>query len=190
MPDSTTRRRIVLAVGIALAVVALWWIASASGLADAERIRRLVEDAGPLAPVVFVLVTAALFWVFLLIAPVWASPAIWPLPVAFALSFTGCLLGSLTAYAIARRLGAEWAARRIPAGIRRHQERLEARPLTTIVTLRLLLWANPFADLLIALSRISFRTYLVGTMIGLVPITAAHVLFAAGGLELVRSLWS
>ncbi len=183
-------RRIVLVFAIVLAAVALWWIASASGFADAERIRRLVEDAGPLAPVVFVLVTAALFWVFLLVPPVWASSAIWPLPVAFALSFAGCMLGSLTAYAIARRLGAEWAARRIPAGIRRHQERLEARPLATIVTLRLILWANPLADLLIALSRIPLRTYLIGTTIGLVPITAAHVLFAAGGLELLKSLWS
>ena len=183
-------RRIVLSVAIVLAAVALWWIASASGLADADRIRRLVEDTGPLAPVVFVLVTAALFWVFLLVPPVWASPAIWPLPVAFALSFTGCMLGSLMAYALARRLGAEWAARRIPAGIRRYQERLAARPLTTIVMLRLLLWANPFADLLIVMSGIPFRTYLIGTTIGLVPITAAHVLFAAGGLELLKSLWS
>jgi uncharacterized membrane protein YdjX (TVP38/TMEM64 family) len=180
--------RVFLAVCVGLAALALWWSGLVGELSDPERIRRLIEDAGVLAPVVFVLVTTASFWVFLLIPPVWASVTLWPLPVAFALSFASCILGSLLAYAAARRLGPEWAERRIPAGIRRHQERLEARPLTAIVVLRLVLWANPFADFLIALSRIPLRSYLIGTVVGLAPPTAGHVLFAAGGLELAKSL--
>lgn len=182
------RSRAPLVGCIGLAVIAVWWIASASGLGDAERIRGLVEDAGSLAPIVFVLLTTALFWAFLLVPPVWASVAIWPLPVAFALSFTACMLGSLIMYLVARRLGPDWAERRVPAAIRRHQARLEARPLTTIVLLRIVLWANPFADLLIALSRIPLRTYLVGTAIGLVPPTAGHLLLAAGGLQAAKTL--
>jgi uncharacterized membrane protein YdjX (TVP38/TMEM64 family) len=183
------RIRVFLAVCVCLAVLLLWWSGAASGLSDSDRIRRVVEDAGILAPIVFVLVTTASFWVFLLIPPVWASATLWPLPVAFALSFAACMLGSVLAYVAARQLGPEWAERRIPAGIRRHQERLEARPLAAIVMLRLVLWANPFADLLIAFSRVSLRSYLVGTVIGLVPPTAGHVLLAAGGFELVGRLF-
>ncbi len=186
------RGRIFVAVCVGLVVVVVWSSGLANEFSDAGRIRRLVEDAGIFAPVVFVLIAMAMFLIFMLGPPVWASVALWPLPVAFSLSFAASFLGSLLTYLVGRRLGREWAERRIPAAIRRHQERLEARPHTTIVTLRLLLWANPFVDLLVAFSHVPLRPYVLGTAVGLVPPTALHVLLAAGGLEAARRLpaWS
>jgi uncharacterized membrane protein YdjX (TVP38/TMEM64 family) len=180
--------RILVALCIGLAVLVLWWSGVASDLSDPERLRSFVADAGVLGPVVFVLMMPVLAWAFLLYPAVWAAVALWPLPVAYAACWAGCVLACSFTYLVALRLGSEWAERRTPAKIRAYQARLAARPFATIVILRTLFWANPVVDLLLAVARVPLRSYLVATAIGLAPHTLLYVLFAAGGLQAVKTL--
>ncbi|MGH7805759.1 MAG: TVP38/TMEM64 family protein [Candidatus Binatia bacterium] len=175
-------------VAVVVGALALWWSGWASELGDPERIRSFVADAGMLGPVVFVLVMPVFSWAFLLYPAVWAAVALWPLPIAYAACLAGCILACTLTYLVALRVGSEWAELRTPASIRAYQERLAARPFATIVILRTLFWANPFVDLLIALCRVPFRSYLVATAIGLAPHTLLYVLIAGGALQATKSL--
>ena len=103
---------------VVLGAFVLWWSGWASELGDPERIRSLVADAGMLGPIVFVLIWPVLTWLFLLFPALWAAVVLWPLPVAFALCYAGCLLSAFLTYLVALRFGSEWLARRTPAASR------------------------------------------------------------------------
>jgi uncharacterized membrane protein YdjX (TVP38/TMEM64 family) len=177
-------RKIAIAAVVLAILGALWASGSLSELTDTERIQELVAEAGPFGPLVFILVAMLLCPVFLLGPPVWASGAIWPLPLAILYSFVASLAASLLTNGFARLLGQSWAQKHVPDKLRRYEDRLEARPIRTVVLLRILLWANPLVDLLVGVSRASFRAYLLGTLIGLAPTTAFQVILGKKGIEL------
>lgn len=184
-------KRVVIGVSLGIAVVAAIAVFAgghAEALRDREQLAALVERAGALGPVLFVALIVALFPVFLIGPPVWASLALWPAPLAIFYSSMGCLAASLLFYALARSLGREWAQPRIPDGIRKYEDALVERPLRTIVVMRLLIWANPAVDLLIGVSRVRPRDYLLATAVGLLPATAAQVLVVGQGIGLALEL--
>ena len=175
-------KRLALAAAV-LIVVYLWWSGAFTELADAQRIRTLVHDAGPAGPVLFFLVLLVLFPVFLAGVPIWLSSTLWPMPEAILYSGIGSLLIGLPFFLIARHWGREWAQDRIPESVRRWEDRLEQRPLVAVVGLRLFLWINPAVDLLIGVSHVTTRDYLLGTAAALVPLTVFHVTVGAKGME-------
>lgn len=182
-------KRAVLALVVLLGLLVLAWSTGVlSELSDPASIRARVTAAGAWGPLLFIGIAMALFAVFMLAPAIWAAALLWPLPEAFSYSLIAALAGSITTYALTRQLGRAWARERIPAGIRLWEERLEARPFATVLGLRLLLWANPVVDMLIAVNRIPVRTYLVGTCVGLVPPTAFHIALGAGGAEAIERL--
>lgn len=178
------KRKLLFAIAALAVVGALWASGVLSDLTRAERIEELVERAGFFGPLVFILVAVLLFAVFMLGPPVWASGAIWPLPLAILYSVIACILASLLTYAFARWMGRGWAQQRVPDRLRRYEDRLEERPLLTVLLLRILLWANPLVDLLIGVSRVSLTAYLLGTIAGLLPTTVFQVVVGKKGIEL------
>jgi uncharacterized membrane protein YdjX (TVP38/TMEM64 family) len=56
--------------------------------------------------------------------------------------------------------------------------RLDERPVLTVVLLRLFLWMAPQLNYALALSNIRFRSYFVGTALGLVAPIAGIVLLS------------
>jgi uncharacterized membrane protein YdjX (TVP38/TMEM64 family) len=188
-------KRAVIGMALLLAVAAIAIVASgrADEFANAECLAQQVERAGPLGPILFIALIVALFPIFLIGPPIWASLALWPAPLAILYSSVGCFLASLIFYALARWFGQEWAQPRIPDKIRKYEERLLEHPFRTIVVMRLLIWANPAVDLLIGVTRVSPRDYLLATAVGLVPSTAAQILIVGTGLgmalELPKEIW-
>ena len=188
-------RRLAIGGSLLLAVAAIAVVASgrAGEFASVEHLTTLLERAGPLGPLLFIALIVALFPVFLIGPPVWASLALWPAPLAILYSSVGCFAASLLFYALARSFGQEWAQPRIPDRIRKYEERLVQQPFRTIVVMRLLIWANPAVDLLIGVSRVHPRDYLLATVVGLLPSTAAQVLVVGTGLgmalELPKQVW-
>jgi len=188
-------KRIAIGASLLLAVAAVVLVASGrvGELATAEHLGTLLERAGPLGPILFIALIVVLFPVFLIGPPVWASLALWPAPLAILYSSIGCYAASVLFYALARRLGQEWAQPRIPDRVRSFEERLLEHPFRTIVVMRLLIWANPAVDLLIGVSRVHPRDYLLASAVGLVPATAAQVLLVGAGigmaLELPKPVW-
>lgn len=95
------------------------------------------------------------------------------------LAALGAALVSLSvSFAIVRAVGGQ------PLGELRHPRlralvgRLEARPIATVALLRLVLWLAPSLNYALALSRVRYRDYLVGSALGLVvPLGVAAALF-------------
>ncbi len=166
----------------------LWWMGTLAELSDPDRLRVMVDDAGAAGPLAFVGLVLLLFPVMLAGPPIWLSGSLWPIPLAILYSAIASAVPSLLFYAAARRLGREWAADRIPARLRRYEERLEQHPLRTVVLLRLLLWINPAVDILVGVSAVSTRNYLIGSAIVLAPATVVHVVLPAKGIELAGDM--
>ena len=188
-------KRVAIGVVLLLAVAAIAVVTSgrADEFANAEHMAALLDRSGPLGPILFIALIVALFPIFLIGPPIWASLALWPAPLAILYSSVGCFAASVIFYALARSFGQEWAQPRIPDKIRKYEERLVEHPFRTIVVMRLLIWANPAVDLLIGVSRVRPRDYLLATAVGLLPSTAAQILIVGTGLgmalELPKAVW-
>jgi uncharacterized membrane protein YdjX (TVP38/TMEM64 family) len=178
---------LIFAVVAALLVIA-WsggWLAV---FTDREAIQATIAQAGFWGPLLFIALALGMFAAFMLAPVVWASTAVWPLPLAFTYSFAASLLASVITYAAARRLGQDWAQDRVPASIQRWEERLRVHPFSTIIALRMLLWANPLIDVFAAVARVPTRTYLLASVVGLLPPTAFQILLGAGGITIAGHL--
>lgn len=176
------RTRALLLLGV-LAVALL--VALTVPLPSPLELRDWALRLGPAAPLVFFLAhaiitttpiprTAFTLAAGLMFGPVWG----------FALAVGASVVSALLGFAIARRLGGRAIARLGPHRVRALEERLCERELLTVTSTRLV--GIPFAPLNYTLGVTSVRwpAYVVGTVIGLVPGTAAVVLLGdavAGG---------
>jgi len=169
-------------------VVAAWATGLLDELTNAELIRQHVLAAGVWGPLLFIALAVGSFTVFMLAPVIWVGGALWPLPQALSYSWIAAMAASVGTYTITRWLGRDWARERLPASFRLWEERLERRPLATVMALRFLLWANPLVDMLIAVTGIPVRTYVIGTSLGMLIPTVFHVLVGAGGVEVAGRL--
>lgn len=174
--------RIVFGV-VALAAGYAVWSGGLLEYASPERVRATVASAGAAGPLIFIAMLVPLNLIFLAGPPIWLSATLWPAPLAILYSALGAVLASFGAYAMARYFGREWARAKIPQNLRRFEERLERRPIRIVATMRVMFWLNPGIDLLIAVSRVRARDYLIATVLALVPFTALRVLIGQKGIE-------
>lgn len=175
---------------IAALLVVVWAMGWLDELTNPEMIRQRVIGAGGWGPLLFIALAVASFTVFMLAPVIWIAGALWPLPEALLYSWIAAMIGSIATYLVTRLLGRDWARERIPASIRLWEERLGNRPFATVMALRLLLWANPLVDMLVAVTAIPARIYLIATGIGMLIPTVFHVLIGLGGVELAgRMPW-
>jgi uncharacterized membrane protein YdjX (TVP38/TMEM64 family) len=180
-PDSQSERR---APGLRiLAVVALaltfYAVGRATGLTvllrDGDLVREWVRSAGILGIVVFMAVFVA--------AQLTSVPAIVPLAFGVLLfgpvegtvvGFIACLVGISVVFFMARTVGGRALGDLDRPWVKRLLVRLDERPIRTVATVRMLLWVFPPVNYALAMSRIRYRDYLVGSLIGLVlPMSAA-----------------
>lgn len=174
--------KILLAI-VAIAVAYAVWSGGLLDYAAPERIRAMVDAAGLAGPIIFIAMLVPLNFVFLAGPPIWISATLWPAPLAILYSACGAVLASAAAYAMARYFGREWARAKIPNNLLRFEERLERRPIRAVATMRVMFWLNPGIDLLIAVTRVRGRDYLVATVLALVPFTALRVLIGKKGID-------
>ncbi len=179
----------VLVLALVAALLLLAWSGEwLDAFTDQAAIQATIAQAGIWGPLLFIALALGMFAAFMLSPIVWASTAVWSLPLAFSYSFAAALLASVLTYAAARWLGQAWTQDRVPASIQRWEARLRAHPFTTIVALRLLLWANPLLDVFAAVARVPARTYLFASIVGLVPTTLFQILLGAGGITIAGRL--
>lgn len=148
---------------------------------NAERVRAIFADLGLLAPLLYV-GGYALLTAFFVPGLVFVIPGavVWSWLPLFLLSWLGGIGASIVGFGFARTLGRDYVARRLPPRLRRHQERLVAKGLRTVVLLRLSFYIAPPGHWLLGLSPIGFPTFLLGTAIGLLPgsaLVSAGVVF-------------
>ena len=172
------RWRLGAVIAVAVAVVVLAKTTGLTGWLEKDRLRALVLSAGACGPLVFL----ALFCAGELVhVPgtvfVAASVFAYGRTMGGLLAYAGAIASFSLVFAVVRSIGGtplgeiRWErARRILA-------HLEERPVRTVILLRLLLWMSPTLNYVLALSRVRFSRYFVGSVLGLaLPIFVLAVL--------------
>jgi uncharacterized membrane protein YdjX (TVP38/TMEM64 family) len=94
-----------------------------------------------------------------------------------ALAYAGAVVAVTFSFVIVRAVGGKPFAGLENRVARRVLARLESHPVLTVIVLRLLFYAGAPVNYALALSGISARAYLVGSVIGLAPPAAVLALF-------------
>lgn len=170
--------RLVVGLAIVGAVGWAWWTGALDGL-DVERVRDLVAGAGPLGPIGFVLA-------FTLLQPVGVSSHMfllvaglaWPPVVAVSVGWLGMMGGAAAAFGLARWLGKEAIQSRLPGWLEKWDARLGEEGLRAVILIRLLFFTTFTVQLMMGVSRVRFRDYMLGTAIGNLPVLLLVVLMA------------
>ncbi len=182
------RLRAVLLVAVALGVLAVWASGLFELLGDPEVLRSKLLAMGPWGYVVYLVAFAVLQPAGVPgVALIFASTYVWPKPVAYGLSLVGAMLGATLGFYFARFVGQDWVSARLPARLRKYDERIASRGLSTAFTLRIVFWMNPLVHALFGISRVSFSRYALGTLLGYVPSLAIAVWASGSVLDLFKS---
>ena len=185
--DLSTRTRLLAAAATVTAVGLFLLLGGWDLLSDPDRVIDLLRDSGWVGPVVFVLS----MWIiqpFGLPGVFFMLPAavVWPAPVAVALSWVGNMAASTTAFLFARWVGRDWVSQRIPPRIAHWDDRLAQGGVWPVILLRVVTGQLPPADWFLGVSKVSFRTFFVGTAIGIIP--GIIVAVVVGGSALTWAL--
>ena len=170
---------LVLIVGAAIIAAAV------VGLPDVAALQADIAAAGPAAPVVFVLVYAAVT-----LAPVpknvlsAVAGLLFGLAAGIALVFVAAMLGALTAFWLGRVLGRGAVERLTGARVARVDKLLARRGVMAVIGVRLIP-VLPFTAInyTAGLTAVRRRDYVIGTAVGIVPGTVAYVTLGTYGSE-------
>lgn len=172
----------------------LVWRSDLASVTDLAALRQTVEAAGPWAPLVYIALFA-LSVVFALPATAitLAGAALFEPVSAYFIILTGALLGAVVSFALGRWLGRDFVARvlgaransRLGERLNAFDAALERRGFATMTYLRLGHLPYFLPSYLGALTRMSFRDYFWGTLVGSVPNTFVFVFLG----DTLRRAW-
>lgn len=170
-------------IGLLVVLMAgLWVLGEMSGLTDdfdVERIRETVTNAGVLGVVVYVGIFAAGELVHIPgIVFVAAGLISWGKMLGFPIALGASVVSVSVSFLVVRTVGGRALARIERPILRRILDRLDDRPIRTVVVLRLLLFLAPPLNYALAMTNVRFRDYVVGSALGLVlPLLCVTLLF-------------
>jgi uncharacterized membrane protein YdjX (TVP38/TMEM64 family) len=153
----------------------------------AEELGRLLENAGFLAPLVYVLVYTLGVCLFVpgtlltalgaaIFGPYWGFLYVW----------VGAMFGSSLAFFIGRYLGRDFAASLIGDRLGRYDEAIERNGFATVLYLRLVYFPFTPMNFGMGLTRVRFRDYFSGTALGIIVGTFIFTFFVGT----VRDVWA
>ncbi len=176
---AVTGRRALLAVLVAAFVAGAAW-AYATGRVTAGSIEAWLGSLGPAAPAMFVgaFILGAMIGLPGMVFVVGGRLA-FGAETGFLLGYGAGLLACVVPFAAARRLrgdraAAAWQPRN--RHLRRAFDMVEARPLRTVLLLRLVMWFSPPLSYALAMTGVSARAYVTGCALALAPVVAIAVL--------------
>ena len=153
-------------------------------LHDRERIESFFNDSGLFGPVLYVLAFVAAQPLSLpgaaLIIP---ATFVWDWWEVFAYSMLGGIIASSLGFIISRWLAQDWVRRRLPQRFIGWEKRFVDHALLSTIALRLVTGYAPAADWFLGISKVSWREFIIGTILGLIPAT---FLFSYYGDDTVR----
>lgn len=157
-----------------------------------ERLQQLVRDAGPWAlPAylgVFTLGELVHIPGFVFVA---VACALFGWLAAYGLALAGAVVSASLSFFIVRGVAGK-ALDEVGSGwLRRVLDRVDERPITTVVVLRLIFWMAPALNYALALTGIRFRDYVAGTLLGLaVPVLGIVAFFEWLFEQDLAALWA
>lgn len=179
LPEFTPKKALrfgLLALGICL-VGGAWYFNLAQYI-TLDNARELKADLGLWGPCVFVaafivgelLQVPSILWIFI-------AGLIWPWWFALPLSLIAACIAAITAFLVARYFLGHGFHKKLPADLKRLNERLNSAPIRTVILIRLTTFLSPLLHWVLAASSIRIGPFIIGTAIGLIPGTLAIVLF-------------
>ena len=185
LPDPTPeqRGRTWVRLGLlALAVVVSVVVADQLGVTEwlsRDHVRELIVGLGPLGVVAFVglFVVGELAhvpgWVF-----IGASILAYGRVAGGLVGYAGALVAIAVAFFVVRMIGGQALATIRRPFVARMLARVDEQPIRTVAVLRIFLVMTPALTYALALTRIRFREYMIGSALGLVvPIALMSLLF-------------
>lgn len=163
-------------------LVALYVVGKTTGVIDSvdiETVRRWVDEAGALGVVLYVVV----FGIGeLLHVPgivfVSAGLLAWGKLLGYGFAMLGSLFSVSLSFFVVRGVGGRALASIDRPLLKKMLARLDTHPIQTIFLLRLLLFLAPALNYGLALTRVRYRDYLVGSALGLaIPLAVVAILF-------------
>ena len=155
----------------AVVLGAVWLVAWRTGAltnVSVERLRASVAAAGPLG---YLLYVAAFVLGELVYIPailfIGIAAALWGKALAFGLAFVSGVLSATAGFYVGRLVGA--GLREVPPWLLKLDARLATQGIRTVTYLRILFWLAPWLNMGLGLTRVRFREYLAGTMLGVLP---------------------
>lgn len=157
-----------------------------------DGMRRAVEAAGPLGPLVYMAVFVAGFFIpgpEILFAAL--GGALFGGLRGFAYAYAACLVGTTATFLLVRYTAQEWAQRALRDRfdwVRALDDRLVHHGVVTVLGLRLVLFLAPPLNWTLGATRVRTSHYVLGTALGIVPglalaVYLGDVLGAAGSLS-------
>jgi uncharacterized membrane protein YdjX (TVP38/TMEM64 family) len=167
-----------IALAAAVAGLFAWvYVSGAYEQFDPASLRDWVRAAGPWGGLLFIVSYSVLQpfglngLVFLL-----SAPMIWGPTEAFLLNWAGTVGTGLFSFAGARFFVRDWLQARLPARVRRFDERLQSRGFRTVLLLRLIFYTTPSVQWALGVSRVRFAPFLAASVLGVAPFTLATTL--------------
>lgn len=163
----------------AVVLGSLWFVADRFGLRDSlspEGIQALAAGAGCMGIVMFLgaFSVGSLIQIpgaaFLVGARVAFGPGL-----GFVVAYAGALLAISVSFVVVRAIGGQALGEIRWTPMRKALAKLDERPVRTVAILRLALMVSPPLNYALAMSRVRFRDYFVGSAIGLAAPVAVWV---------------
>ncbi|MFK7988206.1 MAG: TVP38/TMEM64 family protein [Sandaracinaceae bacterium] len=164
------KRRLRIA-GVVLLFVGSIAVAKLTGLdayLDRETVRTFMVEAGPLGFFAFLGIFAVgellhvPGWVF-----VGAATLAYGQPLAAVAAYSGALVSVTVSFFVVRAIGGQSLSEIKRPIVRRIMAKLEEHPIRTVALLRLILWVTPALNYALAMSKLRFRDYFLGSALGL-----------------------
>lgn len=176
-----SRSRILRLVALAILIAAFVCLARFTGISEyltTDHLKPAIEQAGGWGIALYF----GAFSVGLLVhVPGLAFVAVGTLAfgwqVGASLSYCGAVFAVCVNFLVARAVGGKVLGEIKHPRMKRMLAGLEARPIRTIIVLRLLFLMLPLLNYALAFSNTRFRDYLIGSAIGLAPVVLVASLF-------------
>ncbi|MDR3567246.1 MAG: TVP38/TMEM64 family protein [Syntrophobacteraceae bacterium] len=170
-----------------VAAIALVHFTRVSDYLQAKTLSRLLHEAGPWAPVLFILIYA--MGVCILIPGTVLTglgAAIFGPYLGFAYVWIGAMAGAAGAFLLGRTLGRDFATSLIGEKLKKYDEAIERNGFATVLYLRLIYFPFSAMNYGMGLTRVRFRDYFLGTAIGIIVGTFVFTFF----IGTLRDVWA
>lgn len=154
---------------------------------DPQRIRELLADAGPWAPIAFIAGYAAGVCLLVpgtLLAAIGA--ALFGPYLGFLYVWLGAVLGAIVAFGIGRYLGRDFAASLIGERLKKYDEAIGRNGFATVLYLRLIYFPFSVMNFGMGLTKVRFGDYFFGTALGILVGTFIFTFF----FGTLRDIWA
>ncbi len=167
----------VLLFAVAAALVALAWYLDLLAYLTLENIERYQQQLGWWFPLIFVmsfvigelLQVPSVLWIFF-------AGMIWPWWFGLPMALAGALAAATVSFLVARYFLGKGFTERLPPTVVDMNEKLKQAPITAVIIVRLTTFLHPAMHWVLAASSVKPPAFLIGTLIGITPVTIAIVM--------------